>query len=272
MANDFNSTPYDGNHPVIDPGNDWRSGNGPLDVLQRMVSYGNWAGPDNRMEVENREEIARRRQADPSYDPYTDPAYMQRYAPTDPTDAAAQRHDHSYFTDLRPGDNMFGWDGLHDTRNADRALVRDVQAEMAANGGRYSETAQTAAQGLRGFFGARVMGQDAADWAGGRAGEAQSGIANFVQGAGNWSSLDEAGQGITQGLTGAGSWLADTGTSAWNGVQSAYQQNSDLGTFGTLCVGAGLANVAGAGAVHLAGEAWDGAQSAGSNLYNWVTQ
>ena len=82
-------------------------------------------------------------------------------------DAAALHHDHGYSQSLG-GENMFGWQGMRNVREADRQLVADTQAEMDANGGKYSDGARSYSEGLRGFFGGRVMGMDAADWAGGK--------------------------------------------------------------------------------------------------------
>jgi hypothetical protein len=83
------------------------------------------------------------------------------------------------------------------------SLVNSTPCRDGANGGRYSEDAQGFAKGLQGFFGARVMGQDAVDWAGNKAGEAGQGISNFVNGgARNWNSLGDAASGVGQGIRG----------------------------------------------------------------------
>jgi hypothetical protein len=262
MPNDFESTPYDGHHSYTDPGNDWRSGDGVADGLKRAVSYGNWAGPGNRMVTENQAYIDQQRASDPSYDPFHDSSLMNnpRYQAIDGMDAAAQRHDHGYFQNLN-GENMFGWQGMRNTREADRQLVADTQAEMDANGDRYSDGARTYSEGLRGYFGGRVMGMDAADWAGGKASEAGQGISNFVQSAGNWNSLGDAGRGIAQGAMGAGRWLANTGREAIGGIGNAINTARELGPVGALGMVGGLGNVALAGA-------WEGAKSVGRGVSN----
>ncbi len=267
MPNDFESTPYDGHHSYTDPGNDWRSGDGIKGGLGRMVSYGNWAGPGNRMVTENQNYINQQTQANPGYDPYHDPTLMNnpRYQAIDGMDAAAQRHDHGYFQSLN-GENMFGWQGIRNTREADRQLVADTQAEMDANGDRYSPDARRYSEGLRGYFGGRVMGMDAADWTGGKINEAGQGISNFVQGARNWNSLGDAGRGIMNGVQGAGSWLANTGREAWGGISNAFNTARELGPVGALGMVGGLGNVAVAGIGHAAGQAWQGAKNLGSNV------
>lgn len=262
MPSDFESTPYDGHHSYTDPGNDFRSGDGVTDGLQRLVSYGNWAGPNNRMVIENKGYIDEQRASNPNYDPYLDGSLMNnpRYAPIDGMDAAAQRHDHGYYQSLG-GESMFGWQGMRNVREADRQLVADTQAEMDTNGDRYSDGARTYSEGLRGFFGGRVMGMDAADWAGGKASEAGQGISNFVQGAGNWHSLGDAGRGIAQGAMGAGRWLANTGREAIGGIGNAINTARELGPVGTLGMIGGMGNVALAGA-------WEGAKSVGRGIGN----
>lgn len=265
MPNDFESTPYDGRHSYTDPGNDWRSGDGVTDGLKRVASYGNWSGPGNRMVTENSEYIDQQRAQNPGYDPYHDPTLMSnpRYQAIDGIDAAAQRHDHGYYQSLG-GESMFGWQGIRNTRDADRQLVADTQAEMDANGDRYSPAARTYSEGMRGYFGGRVMGMDAADWAGGKANEAGQGISNFVSGARDWNSLGDAGRGIMQGARGAGSWLANTGREAWGGLSNAVNTARDLGPVGTLGMIGGMGNVALAGA-------WEGAKSLGRNVVGGAT-
>ncbi|HMU40686.1 MAG TPA: hypothetical protein PKE31_16880 [Pseudomonadota bacterium] len=261
---EWNPQEGDGYHGF---GDSWR---GPLDP-GRLVSYGNWAGPGNRMESENEEYIQAQRDKDPSYDPYHDKTLTDdpRYKPVDGMDAAAFHHDHGYQEALGPGGkgpSMFGWEGLQATREADRRLVNDVRDEMAENGDQYSGTSKTYAKGLQGYFGARVMGQDAIDWAGGKAGEAAGGISNFINGAKNWGSFGDAAKGIGQGIKGAGSWLANTGKEAWGGISGAAKHIGSLGLPGILGAAGGFANVAGAGLAHLGGKAWDGVKSAGSSL------
>ncbi len=248
-------------------GDSWR---GPLDP-GRLVSYGNWAGPGNRMESENKDYIAEQRAGNPDYDPYEDQHLMNdpRYKPVDKMDEAALHHDHGYQQALGSdgkGPSMFGWEGLQATREADRRLVGDVREEMDAHGDQYSGTSQTYAKGLQGYFGARVMGQDAIDWAGNKAGEAKSGISNFFKGASKWGSFGDAAKGIGQGITGAGSWLANTGKEAWSGISGAAKNIGKLGLPGILGAGAGFANVGLAGLGHLGGKAWDGMKSAGGAL------
>lgn len=265
MPTDFESTPYDGHHSYTDPGNDWRSGDGITDGLKRVVSYGNWAGPGNRMVTENQGYIDEQRAKNPNYDPYLDSSLMNnpRYQAIDGMDAAALHHDHGYSQSLG-GENMFGWQGMRNVREADRQLVADTQAEMDANGGKYSDGARSYSEGLRGFFGGRVMGMDAADWAGGKASEAGQGISNFVHGASDWHSLGDAGRGIAQGAMGAGRWLANTGREAIGGIGSAINTARELGPIGALGMVGGLGNVAVAGA-------WEGAKALGRGAGNLVS-
>ncbi len=267
---DYEATPYDGHHTQGDSENSWRT-----NPLERFVGYGNWAGPGNRMDHEEPGYIADQRKDNPNYDPYLDPHFLNnpRYRAIDGMDAAAQRHDHGYYQHLGADSStldMFTWQGLQATREDDRRLVADTRAEMGANGGRYSEDARSFGRGLQGFFGARVMGQDAVDWAGNKAGEAASGVGNFINGARNWNSLGDAASGIGQGIRGAGSWLANTGREAWQGVSGAANTIGNLGWEGALGATGGFLNVAGAGAAHLAGQAWDGARSLGGAAVNGV--
>lgn len=269
MPSDFESKPHDGHHSPLSPGNDWRSGTGIGGMAQRLVSYGNWAGPGNRMETENAAYIAKRKQEDPSYDEYSDPTLMNnpRYAAIDGIDAAARRHDGGY-DQHRDNQNMFGWQGMRNVREDDRRLVADTQAEMDANGSQYSSGAQAYSKGLRGFFGSRVMGMDAVDWTGGKAQEAGHGVADFAHQAAGWRSLGDAGHGIAQGAQQAGGWLANTGRQAWQGASQAAQQIHSLGPIGTLGAVAGFGDVAVAGAAHLGGQAWQGAQALGTGAVN----
>lgn len=267
---DYEATPYDGHHTQGDSEHSWRT-----NPVERFVGYGNWAGPGNRMDHEEADYIAQQRKQNPNYDPYVDPHMLNnpRYRAVDGMDAAAQRHDHGYYQHLGADSgaaDMFTWQGLQATREDDRRLVADTRAEMAQNGNRYSADAQSFGRGLQGFFGARVMGQDAVDWAGNRAQEAASGVGNFVNGARNWNSLGDAESGIGQGIRGAGNWLANTGREAWQGVSGAYNNIRGLGWEGALGATGGFLNVAGAGAAHLAGQAWDGARSLGGAAVNGV--
>ena len=273
MSGDFESTPHDGSHPWTDPGNDWRSGNGIGDKLKRFVSYGNWAGPGNRMDTENADYIEQQRAANPAYDPYHDPTLMNdpRYRAIDGVDAAARSHDHGYGQHLS-GDGglleMFTWDGMRRVREDDRELTRATQQEMDVNGAAYSPEATRYTQGLRGFFGTRAMGMDAADWAGGKAGEAGQGISNFVQGARDWNSMGDAARGIGQGISNAGSWAANTAGEAWQGVKGYGQYIGSLGWPGAVGAAGGLLNLGVAGAAKGAGMLWDGAKGAASSVWN----
>jgi len=270
-VSDYEATPYDGHHTQGDSENSWRT-----NAAERFVGYGNWAGPGNRMDHEEADYIKQQRARDPNYDPYVDPHMLNnpRYQATDGMDAAAQVHDHGYYKHLGADAStmdMFSWDGLHRTREDDRTLVNSTRAEMAANGNRYSQDAQGFGKGLQGFFGARVMGQDAVDWAGNKAGEAGQGVSNFVNGARNWNSLGDAASGVGQGIRGAGSWLANTGREAWQGVSGAASNISGLGWQGALGAIGGFANVGLAGAAHLGAQAWDGAKSLGGAAINGIS-
>jgi hypothetical protein len=264
---DFRSTPHDGHHSPLDPDDDWRGGGGIGGLLDRMVSYGNWAGPGNRVAVEQGDYIAKQRAQDPSYDETRDPVLMNdpRYAPIDGLDAAATRHDAGYTRHL--GDaNMFGWEGIRNTREDDRQLAADTQAEMDRNGSKYSDESVLYSEGLRGYFGSRAMGMDAVDWAGDRAGEASQGIGSFLDQAGGWDSLDEAGTGIYDAASGAGNWLANTASDAWNGASNAASSIGALGPGGIAGAVGGFGNVAVAGGVHLAEQAWEGAKGIGNDI------
>jgi hypothetical protein len=276
---DFESTPYDGHHPTDDPGNDWRGASGPFGMIERLVSYGNWAGPGNRALVENGDYIAEQRRANPQYDEVSDPrlAGDPRYQPIDGIDAAAKTHDSGYSHHLGTA-NMFGWEGMRNVREDDRRLVADTQREMDENGSRYSDDAVSYSEGLRGFFGSRVMGMDAIDWAENKAGGAWDGISGFGDQARGWGSLEEAGQGIGEGVLGAGDWLGDTAGEGWQGVADAGSTIADLGVPGAIGALAGFGDTAIAGLGHVGGAAWDGVGSIGSGiaggasqLYGWLT-
>lgn len=275
----FESKPYDGRHPLEDPGNDWRGAAGVPGVIERLVSYGNWAGPGNRAVTENRAYVEQKRKADPSYDECSDPALLSNpeYLPIDGIDAAAKKHDSGYSHHLG-ANNMFGWEGMRNVREDDRALVANTHAEMEDHGGNYSEGARKYSEGLQGFFGSRVMGMDAIDWMGDKAGEAWQGVGSFVDGAKGWGSLGEAGQGFGHGILGAGRWMADTAGEAWNGVSHAASTVGGLGWPGMLGAVGGFGDAAVAGIGHVAGKAWDGIKSVGhgiaggaSHVYNWMT-
>lgn len=169
----FMSPAGDGWHLAGGDG-DWRDGDGADGAIERGESYGNFAGPGNRILREN-PEAAAKKQADPSYDETKDPKYANdpRYQATDGLDAAAREHDSDYSARGKDHREMFGWEGMHAVKDADAKLVENVDAEMDQNGEKYSKGAQTYSKGMRGFFGARVMGQDALEWAGDKAGQAK---------------------------------------------------------------------------------------------------
>jgi hypothetical protein len=276
---DFESRPYDGRHPLENPGNDWRGSSGIPGIIERLVSYGNWAGPGNRALVENRDRITAEKRADPRYDEATDPAITAnpRYLPIDGIDAAAKKHDSGYSHDLG-NTSMFGWQGIRNVREDDRALVAATEAEMTQNGDKYSDGAKSYSEGLRGFFGSRVMGMDAIDWAGNKAGEAWQGLSQFGDEMGQWGSLGDAGRGIGSGIAGAGEFLLGTGVEAWQGASKAASTIGGLGWPGALGALGGFGDVAVAGAGHVADGAWGGIQSIGSGigheasrLYGWLT-
>lgn len=272
MAPEYRSTPYDGHHAASNPnGNDWRSGGGIGGFFDRFTSYGNFSGPGNRIDVEQGDYVRRQQAADPNYSKFHDPKLQAdpRYQPIDGIDAAAMRHDESYSNNLG-GANMFGWQGLRNTHDADRQLVRDVNDEMNRNGSLYSEDATQYSQGMRGYFGGRVMGVDAVDWMGNKAGEVGNGVSNFVGDLGNAGSIGEAAGVIGNGAMSAGRWLGNTAGQAWDGISNAASTAWDMGWPGMVGTAGGLLNVAGAGALELgsragsaiadgAGALWDGA-------------
>ncbi len=256
---DYESKPYDGQHPLLDPqGDDWRTG-----VLERAVSYGNYAGPSNR---------AWRDGVDPATT--TDP----KYAPIDGIDAAAKTHDLGYSRDLPKGTDEWGWDGINAVSKDDHKLDSDVRTEMGQNGSKYSPGAQQFAQATEGFFGGRANAVDGMNFVEQKAGEVGNGVSGFVDGAKSWSSMGEAENGIGQGLSQAGNWAAKTGSQVAHGVGTMVDEQKGLNGvgIGAEVIGAGSAAVTGAG--HLAHEAWDGAKSVGnqvesgaSHLWNWLT-
>jgi hypothetical protein len=259
--------PGDGQHSFSDPRDDWRQGDGIVDRFKRLVSYGNYAGPGNRILEENKDYVEEQRRLDPSYNENRDPRFMtDRYKPIDGLDEIAKEHDTGYPDHLKPGQDMFSWDGMRAVQEDDRRLANDTNKEMAANRACYSEGAQRYAAGMEGFFGGRVMGLDAVDWVGNKASEAGQGISSFVDGAAKWDSVDDAIGGIGKGFSSAMSWLGATGTEAADGVEQAGEKTVALGAPGILATAAGLGNVAVAGAGHLAGEALDGVAGAGKRL------
>ena len=272
MPSAFRSEPYNGVHPLLRSADDWRDTPGLAGIVERSSSYGNWGGPGNRVATENQPYIAQQRAQNPAYDEATDPRFVNdpRYAPIDGMDAAAERHDSGYNHDLR-GENMFGWQGMRNVHEDDRRLVAATQAEMDQNGDKYSDDAISYSEGLRGFFGARVMGMDAVDWMGAKAHRAGEGVSDFVDQARGWESLGDAGRGLWQGAKGAGHFLADTGAEAWHGIGAAAGTLGSLGPTGMIRALAGFGDVAISGAGHLAGRAWDGAKSIGSSLFGWLS-
>lgn len=247
----FMSPAGDGWHHLQGGDGDWRDGDGADGAIERGESYGNFAGPGNRILREN-PEAAAKKQADPSYDETKDPKYADdpRYQATDGLDAAARTHDSDYSARGKDHREMFGWEGMHAVKDADAKLVKNVNAEMDQNGDKYSKGAQTYSKGMRGFFGARVMGQDAVEWAGDKAGEAKDGIAGFAKEAQGWDSLDEAQAGIVGGAKRAGAFLEGAADEAIDGIEGAGKQIGKLGVPGAITAAAGFANVAGAGIVH----------------------
>lgn len=253
---DFASRPYDGTHPLLaegDGGTDWRGGDGIGDILGRAISYGNYGGFGNRIEGENGDYVAQQRAANPDYDPTTDPKFAgdPRYAPVDPMDAAMQQHDSAY-AQLGGNDGMFGWDGMHERRDADNQLASSVGTEMAQNGDKYSAGARTYASGLEGFFDGREAGMEAADWAGAKTSQAESGVENFVAGASQWSSLSDVGHGLATGAGDALGFVEGAGAEAAHGVEDAASTIGKLGVPGALTAAAGFGDAVVAGGIHAA--------------------
>jgi len=242
-------SPYDGHHPLIDDGSDWRSGNSLMDIAERFVSYGNYAGPGDRAPAD----------------------------PIDGVDAAAQRHDDAYTRDL--GDaGYFSWQGMKNVHADDARLVADVGSEMGGNGAKYAPSAVEYSEGLRGFFGGRAAGMDAVEWAGAKVGEAEQGLAGLAGEAESWRSLSDAGHGIAAEVAGAGRWLGETTGQAWHGAAGAGEGFGSLGLPGVAGAAIGLGNVAAAGAGHVASEASGGARSLGesvasgaAHVWSWLT-
>lgn len=274
MSSDFESTPYDGHHPLLDPGNDWRGGNGIADIGKRIVSYGNFAGPDNRFgsDPADQAHIKAEQAKNPHYDPYLDQKLMSEphNQPIDGIDAAAREHDHGYFLHQK-GANMFGWEGMRNVREDDRQLAARTQAEMDQNGSKYSAGAQAYSQGLRGYFGGRVKAMDAVDWVGNKAGEVGHGISDFVHGAKDWHSAGDAARGVGTGISNAFNWTKNTVGEGVSGLVRNGMEVAKLGPIGWAGAGLGALNVAGAGLLHAGGKAWDGAKSLGSSIAGGVS-
>lgn len=264
---DFAEKPYDGDHPLVEDGGDWRSGGGLGGVLERAVSYGNFGGPGNRILTENPDYVAQQRAANPNYDETTDPKFAgdPRYQPIDGIDAAAEKHDGAYDA-ASQGNSMFSWAGMHDFRAADKTLVSDVGNEMSANGDKYSGEAKTYADTLQGFFGGREMGMEAVDWAESKGAAVENGLSQAVGGAEKWSSLDDAGKGLAADASGALGFAEESGAEAWKGIDGAAEKVSQLGLAGAAGTIGGLGNVAVAGGISAAEGAWDGLKSFGAGL------
>jgi hypothetical protein len=267
MSRLFHDDGSDHNHPLIcdaSDANQFRKGNGVGDIASRFASYGNFAGPENRMEMENEAEIRARIQADPKYDPYLDTRYMTdpRFAPKDAIDRAAMEHDHGYFKNLgsktKPGgeSSMFDWQGLNRVRDADRDIADRVMNVLDNDADHpLSDLTHTKGEGLHGFFGSRARALDAAHWTSDKLDDAGAGISNLASKLAKSESLADVGSGLAHGATDAGSWLAKSGDEALTGMGTAISDFAHIGMVGKLSSLAGYANVAGAGAAHVAAEA-----------------
>lgn len=134
----------------------------------RFPSYGNYAGPGNKYD----DYLNARWAKDPKYDPATDPALSAEKTTVDGIDAAARKHDFAYYRDNGHGaseTNMLSWQGLQNTRNADRELQKDAEKEMLrpslGKDGKpiaYSDGTRDYVDGMAGFFGGRADGVDIA--------------------------------------------------------------------------------------------------------------
>jgi hypothetical protein len=264
----FASTPGDGNHPLLEPGEDWRGHGGLAGLAERLVSYGNWAGPGNRAKTEQSSSVDEKHARNPYVNEITDAAIASdpRYRPVDGLDAAAQQHDLDYIRSAQ-GHSGFDWEGTRNVVGADRKLVNAVRSEVETNGNEYSDSAKRYSQGLRGFFGARVAANDALDFTTDKMGEAGAGVSSFLDVAKQWHSLGDVGRGLAGGATRAGDWLSDTAIEASRGIGAAGHSVGDLGVAGTLGAVGGAGQFAFAGARHLLGEAWSGAKGLGAKLF-----
>ena len=241
MPNNFD-TPYDGKHSTSDPtGSDWRTAG-----WERLVSYGNFAGPGNRNDAQH------------SAGGRTD------YKPIDGMDAAAERHDHGY--EALDGHGMFSWEGISRVAGADRRLADETDAEMKANGSRYSDSAQDYSKAMRGIFGGRASAVEGVNWAGSKANEAGQGISNFANSARNWNSVGDAGRGIANGATSGAQWVGNTASQAWNGVSGAANYYGSLGPLGVAGAAFGGGEALLAGGAHLAGQAGRGIANGATSL------
>ncbi len=253
MPDNF-ETPYDGHHQFSDPsGRDWRT-----NPFERLVSYGNFAGPGNRNDAQHRQ---------------TDPAQAGGpvdFKPIDGIDAAAQRHDRGY--EALDGHSMWSWEGIKRVAGADRRLAEETDQEMARNGGSYSSGAQNYSKAMRGIFGGRASVVEGANWAGSKAHEAGQGISNFVNSAHDWHSVGDAARGIGSGLSNGARWLGSTAAEGFNGVKNTASYFGHLGPLGVLGAAVGGGEALAAGGAHLVGQgasaAWNGAQQLGHGIAN----
>lgn len=261
--------PYDAKHPLLAPGDHWRAGDA-------AVSYGHFAGPGNIVDHTKLDYLQKQLKKNPAYNYCEDPRILNdpNLRPVDGVDLAACHHDVSYGAELKDKDgtggpdsiSMWSWEGIKNTSETDRKFVAELNAEMAKNGGKYTQLAQTFSKGARGFFGARAMADDAASWLGDRADEVGEGISNFCDNATGWQSTHDAWCGITQGAGQAEAWIDNTGRSAWDGVSRNGQALWNLGAPGMLAATGGFLTAGGAGGAYLAGQAWDGAKQAGGAM------
>jgi hypothetical protein len=260
------SKPGDAGHSVFHPqAGDFRGDsnvqdgsflNDPLkwikDAGQRLVSYGNWAGPDNKYV----DDMKQKWKDDPNYDPAKDDKYGKdgKKTSVDALDDAARVHDLEYYNAIgHPGDpnekSMFGIDGLIATHDADRRLQKAAESEMDHasdwNGKKvnYSDDTRNYAAGMEGYFGGRADGV-------------------------------EIRQKLMNGEEGVGDALGEAGSD----IAAAYKKNGALGAVGE---GLGLANVAVAQAVKSGGELVTNVENtvsngvntvadAGKSLYHWL--
>lgn len=228
----YESKPHDGYHGSTPWGHDKKDWRGWADGL---VSYGNYAGPGNRYNHLSPEEQAK-----------TDPSSI---LPIDGIDAQAQKHDQGYGdAGIGKGRSMWSWDGIRATHDADKGLVQGTDAEMAAHGGEYSESAERYSRAMRGIFGGRYKTVEAADWLGKKGGEAKaglsgawngakdfvgdkaaeakSGIGGFLNDAKSWHSVGDAWSGAKKGLGGAASWLGSTAAEAAGGIGNGIKNGA----------------------------------------------
>jgi len=246
MPDNF-ETPNDGHHQFSDStGRDWRT-----NPFERLVSYGNFAGPGNRNDAAHHQ-----------------PGGATDYKPIDGIDAAAERHDRGY--QALDGHSMWSWDGIKRVAGADRRLADETDQEMAKNGGSYSSEAQGYSKAMRGIFGGRASVVEGANWAGSKAHEAGQGISNFVDSAHNWHSAGDAARGIGTGLSNGARWLGNTASEGFHGVKDTAKYFGGLGPLGVAGAVVGGGEALAAGGAHLIGKgasaAWNGAKQLGSTV------